>query len=158
DELTDGDREVLGVIVDEASMVPEPIYYDLLSFGLPLIFVGDHGQLPPVSEDGDAFNLMANPMYRLETIHRNAGPIAYFAEHIRKGGSPQSFGSNNSVVQVLGRGAATTKLLLSAEQVICPYNKSRVATNHKIRNCLNRTKLLVEGDRVVCLRNDRGEA
>jgi len=77
-----------GFIVDESSMVSEDIYNDLLSFNKPVVFVGDHGQLEPV---GSAFNVMANPMYRLETVHRNAGEIAHFAEHIRKGKSPNSF-------------------------------------------------------------------
>jgi exodeoxyribonuclease-5 len=158
DDLVDGDgNEVHGIIVDEASMVPESIYDDLLSFDVPLIFVGDHGQLPPVSEGGAPFNLMASPMHRLETIHRNAGPIAYFAEHIRKGGSPRSYGSNN-VVQVLGRAAATAKLLCSASQVICPYNRSRVESNRKIRTSMDRFRLLETGDRVICLRNDRQNA
>ena len=71
-----------GIIVDEASMVSRSIYEDLRSFGKPLVFVGDHGQLEPV---GDDFNLMRDPDYRLETIHRNAGEIAHFADYIRQG-------------------------------------------------------------------------
>jgi ATP-dependent exoDNAse (exonuclease V) alpha subunit len=146
-----------GILIDEASMVGPDIFRDLLSFGLPLIFVGDHGQLPPVSAEGEGFNLMAEPMYRLETIHRNAGPIAYFAEHVRKGGAARSFRGNDNALQVLGRGAGTTKLLLSANQVICPFNKSRVECNRKIRASQGRVGLLEPGDRVICLRNDRGE-
>jgi exodeoxyribonuclease-5 len=158
DELTDPSGDDLpGVIIDEASMVREDIYYDLMSFGVPLIFVGDHGQLPPVSDNGEPFNLMAEPRHRLETIHRNAGPIAYFAEHIRKGRSARSYGDNGNIVQVLGAAAGTTKLLLSASQVICPFNRSRCNYNRKIRNCLGRFGLLVAGDRIICLRNDRGE-
>ena len=76
---------------------------DLLTFGLPIIAVGDHGQLEPItdekeevvlrSKDGKRervppFNLMANPDITLETIHRNAGEIAWFAEHVRKGRDP----------------------------------------------------------------------
>src|SRR5262245_55374194 len=37
-----------GFLVDEASMVGTGLYRDLLSFDLPVIFVGDHGQLQPV--------------------------------------------------------------------------------------------------------------
>jgi exodeoxyribonuclease-5 len=36
------------IIVDEASMVDKAIWDDLLSFGVPILAVGDHGQLPPV--------------------------------------------------------------------------------------------------------------
>ena len=73
-------EEVDGFIVDEASMVSQSIYQDLVSFGLPCLFVGDHGQLEPVKCD---FNLMARPDYTLEEIHRNSGEIARFAEWLR---------------------------------------------------------------------------
>ena len=71
-----------GFIIDEASMVDDEIYQDLTSYALPIIFVGDHGQLEPVS--GGTLNLMAKPDITLEEIHRNAGEIAQFAEFIRK--------------------------------------------------------------------------
>src|ERR1017187_3379494 len=58
-----------GIIIDEASMVSKEIYEDLCSFNVPLIFVGDHGQLEPI---GETINLMKKPDYCLETIHRNA--------------------------------------------------------------------------------------
>ncbi|QQR51863.1 AAA family ATPase [bacterium] len=51
------------IIVDEASMVDESIWNDLLAFGIPVLAVGDHGQLPPV---GSSFNLMAAPHVKLE--------------------------------------------------------------------------------------------
>jgi len=154
-KLTDDlDAEVCGVIVDEASMVPEKIYNDLLSFDLPLIFVGDHGQLPPVSDPGaEPFNLMADPMYRLETLHRNAGPISRFAEHIRKGQRATAFRSSSNIVQFVRKNLATTGLLASADQVICPYNRSRVEANRKIRTVQGKHDLLTVGDRVIALRN-----
>ena len=83
-----------GFIIDEASMVGEDIHKDLLSFGLPILYVGDHGQLEPV---GSKFNLMQNPNYRLEKIHRNAGEIAHFAEHLRKGLPSTSFQGKEKV-------------------------------------------------------------
>jgi exodeoxyribonuclease-5 len=53
------------IIVDEASMVDETIWLDLLSFQIPILAVGDHGQLPPINS---RFNLMGNPQIRLERI------------------------------------------------------------------------------------------
>jgi len=55
------------LIVDEASMVTEDIWRDLCKYQLPIVAVGDHGQLPPI---GGNFNLMENPQLRLEKIHR----------------------------------------------------------------------------------------
>ena len=42
-----------GIIVDEASMVSEEIYKDLIYFNKPVIFVGDHGQLEPVGDNNN---------------------------------------------------------------------------------------------------------
>ena len=38
-------NDIDGFIVDEASMVSKEIHMDLCSFGLPILYVGDHGQL-----------------------------------------------------------------------------------------------------------------
>jgi ATP-dependent exoDNAse (exonuclease V) alpha subunit len=48
------------IFVDEASMVSEMLWKDLSFYGIPMIAVGDHGQIPPV---GDNFNLMSNPQF-----------------------------------------------------------------------------------------------
>ena len=86
--------ECSGVIIDEASMIGKDIYEDLCSFNIPLIFTGDGGQLEPIGDSN--INLMANPDYTLETIHRNAGEIAYFAEFIRNGYRPAAFATRSA--------------------------------------------------------------
>jgi exodeoxyribonuclease-5 len=65
------------IVIDEASMVDETIWFDLQSYGIPIVAVGDHGQLPPVRGN---FNLMQDPQIKLEKIHRqNEGnPISWF--------------------------------------------------------------------------------
>ena len=45
------------------------MFEDLKSFGVPILAVGDHGQLPPVR---GTFNLMEKPDIRLTKIHRQA--------------------------------------------------------------------------------------
>jgi exodeoxyribonuclease-5 len=140
-----------GIIIDEASMVSKEIYEDLCSFGIPLIFVGDHGQLEPV---GEGTNLMQHPDYILETIHRNAGEIAYFAEFIRKGFRPAAFPTSGKI-KFVGRYNVDKHLDLP-DQIICAYNKTRVGINEKVRQ----NKGFVPnspmvGDRVMCLRNDK---
>jgi exodeoxyribonuclease-5 len=153
DELLNRDGSLIGgFLVDEASMVSEDLYRDLLSYGLPCVFVGDHGQLPPVGSD---VHLMKAPDYRLETIHRNAGPVARFAEHLRRGGAPGSCPALCDDVRVICQGALTDGMLLEADQVIVAYNRSRVALNRRIRSLLGRTQLLEVGDRVICLRNHK---
>ncbi len=74
------------VIVDEASMVNKELWDDLLSFDIPVLAVGDHGQLPPIGGK-DSVNLMAQPDLVLEKIHRQAvgNPILALAHHVRAG-------------------------------------------------------------------------
>ena len=73
------------IIVDEASMVDQKIWEDLRSFGIPIIAVGDHGQLPPIS---GSFNLMSQPQIKLENIHRQAegNPIIQVSRLAREKG------------------------------------------------------------------------
>jgi exodeoxyribonuclease-5 len=150
--MLDDGTPCAGFLVDEASMVGRDLYGDLLSFGLPCVFVGDHGQLPPVGND---VHLMKDPDFRLETVHRNAGPIAHFAEHLRKGGTPWSCPGLGDAVRVVARGGLTDGMLLGADQILCAFNRTRVALNARVRALLGRTAPLEEGDRVICLRNSR---
>jgi hypothetical protein len=140
-----------GFLVDEASMVGKDEYDGLLSFGVPIVFIGDHGQLEPVGSD---VNVMKNPMYRLETIHRNAGEIAHFAEHIRKGGNPRYF-TTDSRVQIADYSDATDDIVSGTDQIICAFNQFRIGVNNNVRRIMGRTKLIEPGERVICLRNNR---
>lgn len=146
------DIQCEGIIVDEASMVSHEIYQDLTSFNLPIIFVGDHGQLEPVNSD---FNLMKEPDLKLEKIHRNAGEIARFAEFIRKGHIPSAFGRRFSTKDIyfISRNQMDN-YLLEVDQIICAFNKSRVEINDKVRKKLNYKDTLVAGERIMCLRNN----
>lgn len=141
-----------GFIIDEASMVSEEIYEDLMSFGLPIIFVGDHGQLEPVNSD---FNLMANPMYKLETIHRNAGEIAQFANILREGYPARSFKPKTGAVKLLWPNQVNNQLMNSEDQIICAFNKTRVEINNRIRAFRGYQNLIERGEKIICLRNNR---
>lgn len=140
-----------GFIVDEASMVSEEIYKDLQTFHLPMIFVGDHGQLEPIGTD---FNLMRKPNYTLEQIHRNAGDIAKFAERLRRGYRSTTF-KESEKVRFTPQRRIKTEELLSVDQVICAYNKTRVGLNAQIREALGFKGTLNVNERVMCLKNNK---
>lgn len=79
------------IIIDEASMVPGDIFEDVTSYGVPILAVGDHGQLPPVKSN---FKLMQSPDLRLEQIHRQAAenPIIRLSAEVRATGLlPRNF-------------------------------------------------------------------
>lgn len=146
--------ECSGVIIDEASMIGKDIYEDLCSFNIPLIFTGDGGQLEPIGDSN--INLMANPDYTLETIHRNAGEIAYFAEFIRNGYRPAAFATRSSgKVQFIGKYEAEN-YFTEVDQIICAYNKTRVKVNRIVREILGYNENWpVENDRIMCLKNNK---
>jgi len=145
------------LVCDEASMISSTLDRDLRSFNLPILYVGDHGQLEPVDSSG--FNLMASPRLRLETIHRQAldSPITRLAHHVRTGNPPSSF-SHDSLSDsrlTLHTGSLPPSILTGSSQVICGYNKTRVSLNSMIRQSLGHTSLLVPSERVIILRNNQ---
>jgi exodeoxyribonuclease-5 len=152
-----------GIICDEASMVNRQVHADLLSYGLQYIFIGDHGQLPPVPTDEERksglppFNLMESPDYRLEQIHRNAGEIARFAEYLRNDGSAARFRPRTDDVLLTNIGDFDGLPILDVHQVICAKNKTRIALNRHVRERLGRHALIEPGEVVMCLRNDHRE-
>ena len=126
------DPECDGFIIDESSMVTQEIYDDLKSYNLPIIFVGDHGQLEPIDSK---LNLMQSPDYRLEEIHRYAGDIAKFADRLRNGLSSRGFKGTDNSVEFLPGKALDNQLLAEVDQIICAFNKTRVEMNSRVRSC-----------------------
>lgn len=150
-EVEDNHNYFAGNILVSNSMIGKYLYEDLLSFFLPIVFVGDHGQLEPIGQD---VYVMKDPMYKLETIHRNAGEIAYFAEHLRKGYDARSFKAEKKVIFCTSE-EVTDEMMLKTDQMICAFNRTRVAKNDHVRKLLGRKKLVEVGDRVMCLRNNK---
>jgi exodeoxyribonuclease-5 len=141
-----------GFLLDEASMIGQDLFDDLLSFNLPIICFGDHAQLEPI---GSKFNLMAKPDVKLETIHRNANNIAKFAHFIRMGESPINYKHFDDQVQICSKKTASVEKLSQYEQVICGYNKTRLSLNSNMRKHLKLTGLLAKGEKIICLKNNR---
>lgn len=144
-----------GFLVDEASMINKELNMDLRSFGKPIIFTGDHYQLEPI---GETVNLMAAPDFVLEKIHRNAGEIAFFAEHIRKGFRPQSWQNISSGGKVKFISKRDIDKHLNVDQILCSFNKTRVEINEMSRSTKGYNKKLEVGDKIMILRNNRLKA
>src|SRR5439155_24322363 len=56
------------IVVDECSMVDAELGRDLMSFGVPLLVLGDPAQLPPIQ--GGGFFTEAEPDAMLTVVHR----------------------------------------------------------------------------------------
>lgn len=151
------------IVVDEASMITEDIWRDLLTFQVPIIAVGDHGQLPPIS---GKFNLMENPNLKLEEIYRQEAnnPIIKVSEIARKYGTLpfEIFSSNVKKInkQDLDTQEEIGNIFESFNDetmVLCGYNRTRVNLNKAIRQLHFDTPNPQAGDRVICLKNNRIE-
>lgn len=138
------------LIVDECSMIAEDIMKDLLSFGCPILAIGDPGQLPPVK--GVEF-FRRDPDAMLDTIHRQAAgnPIIQLATKIRLG---EDYHGVNGTVNFL-HGVASDDVLLGADQMLCGTNKMRRDANLFFRKELGFDSEYPQiGERVVCLKNN----
>ena len=78
------------IIIDECSMVDAELARDLMSFGVPLLVLGDPAQLPPIH--GGGFFTDAKPDAMLTEVHRQAqdDPIVRLSMEIRAG-NPLTF-------------------------------------------------------------------
>lgn len=141
---------VRGFAIDEGSMVGTQLLADIKTFGKPIIVVGDHGQLPPVN---DGAGLMVSPDYTLERIHRNAGPIAEFAEWLRNGEPASEWRSDSDKVQIVNPSCVTLDMMM--DQVITAFNTDRREINKRIRERLGYKQPLVIGERIIVLKNNR---
>lgn len=149
------------IIIDEASMVDEAIWQDLLSYQIPIVAVGDHGQLPPIR---GRFNLMKRPDLRLENIHRQAqnNPIIKVATIARQHGTipalefgPQVLKIKKTSLEAAEKVADWLASYQPGMLVLCGYNHTRIRLNAQIRKNLGFDSPLPQsGDRVICLRNN----
>ncbi len=142
------------IIIDECSMVDEEIGRDLLSFGTPVLVLGDPAQLPPIA--GGGYFTAAEPDVMLTEVHRQAAddPIIRMSMIVREGGRLEegSFGAS----RVISRDAIDQEEVLAADQVLVGRNVTRRNYNNRIRQLLERAGTVpVAEDVLVCLRNDR---
>jgi exodeoxyribonuclease-5 len=141
------------IVVDECSMVEEDLGRDLMSFGAPILVLGDPGQLPPVS--GGGFFTEHEPDVLLTEIHRQArdNPIVDLAMRVREG-LDIDYGDFGTA-QVIRKNDVTQELVLGADQVLLGINRTRRRYNQRLRELKGfDARYPQAGDKLVCLRND----
>ncbi len=142
------------IVIDECSMVDAELGRDLMSFGVPVLVLGDPAQLPPIQ--GGGFFTDASPDAMLTEVHRQAqdDPIVRLSMDIRAGQrlTPGEYGAS----QVVRRDALDPQRVLDADQVLVGRNATRRAYNARMRERRGFTDALpMQGDKLVCLRNNR---
>jgi exodeoxyribonuclease-5 len=151
------------LVCDEISMVGARLGQDVLSFGTPVLTLGDPAQLPSI--EGGGFFTDVEPDIMLTEIHRQAkgDPIIALASVYRNGEFPCRMTRDN--VSVVGARDISSETLLAADIVICGTHVTRKAMNTRMRRLLRdigqlpaaehpaHVNVPVVGDRVICRRN-----
>jgi len=176
-ELKFYDKDVVhvghGIIIcDEASMVGSREIDALRGVGRRVLWVGDHGQLPPIRGD---LGLMLRPDAVLEKIHRQGegSDIVRFSHALRSGEAPQFVANDlkldaSKEVRIVGAGGGSSAMAavleaieqMPAAQVIVPYNALRRRMNAALRKRalaqLGSTPdpWVQQGDLLICTRTE----
>lgn len=147
------------IVVDEASMLTEAQVHDIRSFGVPVLLIGDHGQLPPVTADMNPW--IAHPDARLEHNHRQGegSGIIDVAHAVRRGWRPVPGKYGDGSTAVLDRKVSGDAVVAMLQRFTASPSRAVVVWRNKTRCTLNallrgRQGDPQEGDRLVCLRGD----
>lgn len=141
------------IVCDEASMVDEKIEADLCSFGIPIIFTGDHNQLPPIFGDS---RVMLKPDFILTQIMRQEkdNPIIYLSQRAIHGLPllPGDYGDSKITTSI----EVGSNLLKDYDNIIVGKNKVRRMFIDHIRQRILKidTKLPVDGEKLICRQNN----
>src|SRR6476660_8704400 len=119
------------IVIDECSMVDAELGRDLMSFGVPLLVLGDPAQLPPIQ--GGGFFTDAEPDAMLTEVHRQAqdDPIVRLSMQVREGQRlvPGEYG----LTSVVTKDAFDPQRALETDQILVGRNNTRRAYNQRMR-------------------------
>lgn len=148
------------IVVDEVSMVSAEILHDIVSFGIPILAVGDPGQIPPVLSQ--CHTLLQHPNYTLTEIVRQAegNPIIQLS-FLARTGKDIPCGKYGKSVIVIDRADIPPEeysaILLKADQILCGKNETRKKLNNFIRSLKGfKSKTPEIGDKIICCQNNYG--
>lgn len=146
------------IILDEASMIGEWDYKNLIAHGIPILALGDIGQLPPVKAvavfTADHVDVL------LDKIERQGADsnIVRASFYVRQGRTLPEREYEDVRVR---RGTAPLSELLDhaneSSQVLCSYNRTREDVNRAVREALGyRGAVPQVGEKIVCKFNQHG--
>ncbi len=158
-ELNTKDSPFIGaklVELDECSMVNEEMGEDILSFKVPVLVLGDPGQLPPPK--GTGFFTKRKPDVMLTEVHRQAldSPILRLATDIRNGKNIGRMNEPDCLVYPFSKDYDLEQEMLLADQMLTGKNVIRESINHRTRRLRGFTDTYPEvGDKLICIKNQR---
>lgn len=145
------DARVQCIIIDEGSMVGGRLLNDILSFGLPVLLVGDPNQLPPVN---DTTVFKSCDYYLTEIVRQAQGsPVIYLSQQVLNG--KLQLGVYGSCM--VRKGSVSDEELGFADIVLTDTNVSRDNLNSRMRRLnldfRDQAKPINIGDRIICRTN-----
>mgnify|MGYP002856265226 CR=1 FL=1 len=140
------------IVIDEVSMVDGKMMEDIVSYGIPILALGDPGQLPPLFHPNP---YVLHPDVMLTQVMRQDGEsgILKLARYAREGKKlPYGKCLESEVIHI-----DQIKDIEKYDMVLCWSNKRRREINKIIRSKLGYDKLSrypLNGEKLVCLKND----
>ena len=144
------------IVVDEVSMLPQELWYQLLSHGVYVLAMGDPGQLSPPRDETNP--VLDNPHIFLDEIMRQAqdSAIIRLSMHIREGKDFRLFPTVSGEVRIIPRRYLfedENTTLLQASQILCGTNAQRYELNNRVRTLLGRGSAPEPEDKIIGLKN-----
>lgn len=145
------------VVIDEGSMIGQDMYDDLMSFGVPVIMIGDPGQLPPIGGKSP-FDSLATDHLLTEVLRQALdSPIIAMATGARFG---RSLGDSITTPHgSIWRGSAKANLnsfLTRTDQWITGKRDTRAQLNDRLRTQHGHGMLdypTKAGAKIICRKN-----
>ena len=144
------------IVVDEVSMLPQELWYQLLSHGVYVLAMGDPGQLSPPS--GETNPALEKPHIFLDEIMRQAqeSAIIRLSMDIREGKDFRNFPTVSGEVRIIPHKwqfEDENETLLQASQILCGTNAQRYDLNDRVRKMLGRGPMPEPEDKIIGLKN-----
>ena len=141
------------IIIDELSMVNDNIMKDIMSFGVPIVGMGDLNQLPPVY---GLSSYILKPNFVLDQIMRQEAdsPIIQIADSILKY-EPITYGHHGDSL-ITKSVPMDVSLLRDYDIILTSTNTSRDIINNYLRKKVINldNDLPMIGDKLICRQND----
>ena len=147
-------KKIKLIVVDEASMVEKKMAEDLLSFGRPVIALGDLNQLPPVF--GKPFFLTKPDVILHQIMRQSEGnPIIWLAQQVLKGEELKYGVYGNSAV--IRKSDITDFHFRKSDIILTGTNRLRYNINNYCREQIKGIKKLEYphiGEKIICRKNN----
>ena len=142
------------IFCDEAAMVPDNIFRDLMSFGIPVIFAGDGNQLPPVMSSS---NILNDPNFVLTKIMRQSegNPIVELSQMVLN--NRYLFCGNYGNSRVLDDIILDERILNDYDVILTNTIRLRESVNRYIRKEILKVRDLSVphiGEKMICRSNE----